>query len=224
MKISKGTYWIIDFDSTFVKVECMPELARIALVNNPDREKIIGEITQITDMGMNGEISFRDSLTRRLQLLSAHKSTITDLVKVLQDRVSLSILRNKDFFAEHSESIYIITGGFREFVVPIVSEYGLDEKHVLANSFIYDYKSNIIGFDKSNPLADAYGKAKVVEKLNLGKDVYIIGDGMTDYEVKEKGCASKFIAFVENIARPTVLARADFVAHSFDEIISMYAS
>lgn len=224
MKISKGRYWIIDFDSTFVRVECMPELARIALVNNSDRDIIIREISQITDMGMNGTISFRESLTRRVKLLSANRFDILHLVKMLKKQVSLSVLRHKDFFLENSESIYIITGGFREFVLPIVSEYGIVDSHILANSFRYDKHGEIIGFDTNNLLTDAYGKAKVVEKLHLGNDVYIIGDGMTDYEIKEKGYASKFIAFIENIDRPLVRAKADFVARNFDEIIAKYAS
>ena len=224
MKISKDTYWIIDFDSTFVRVECMPELARISLASNPDKDKIVKEIEMITDMGMNGEISFKESLSRRVKLLHANKSHVDDLVMRLKDQISLSVSKQREFIKNNNQSIYVITGGFKEFVLPVVSEFGISKNKVLANEFIYDSNGNIIGFDESNPLADAYGKARVVEKLKLGKNVIIIGDGMTDYEIKEKGYASKFIVFVENVNRPTAVAKADFVAHGFDEIISKYAA
>jgi D-3-phosphoglycerate dehydrogenase len=219
MKISKDTYWIIDFDSTFVRVECMPELARISLAAHPDRAKIVREIETITDMGMNGEISFRESLSRRVRLLHANRYHIADLILKLKDQISLSILKQRDFVKSNNRSIYVITGGFKEFVVPIVAEFGIREDHVLANEFIYDTNGNIIGFDETNPLADAYGKARVVERLELGKDVIIIGDGMTDYEIKEKGFASQFVVFVENVNRPAAVAKADFVAKSFDDVM-----
>ena len=56
----EARYFIIDFDSTFTKVEAMEELAAIALQGNPRREQIVAELKRITDLGMNGEISFTE--------------------------------------------------------------------------------------------------------------------------------------------------------------------
>ena len=127
MKISKDTYWIIDFDSTFVRVECMPELARISLASNPDKDKIVKEIEMITDMGMNGEISFKESLSRRVKLLHANKSHVDDLVMRLKDQISLSVSKQREFIKNNNQSIYVITGGFKEFVLPVVSEFGISK-------------------------------------------------------------------------------------------------
>ena len=50
--------FVIDFDSTFTKVEGLDELAAIALKGHKDRDKIVGQIRTITDRGMVGEIGF----------------------------------------------------------------------------------------------------------------------------------------------------------------------
>ncbi|MFM1820249.1 MAG: Phosphoglycerate dehydrogenase, partial [Bacteroidota bacterium] len=48
---------VIDFDSTFTKVEGLDELARIALQGNPKQAEIVGKIKDITDQGMVGAYS-----------------------------------------------------------------------------------------------------------------------------------------------------------------------
>ena len=58
--------FVIDFDSTFTKVEGLDELAAIALKGHKDQNKIVGEIKSITDRGMVGEIGFADSLKVRV--------------------------------------------------------------------------------------------------------------------------------------------------------------
>jgi D-3-phosphoglycerate dehydrogenase len=47
----------------------------------------------------------------------------------------------------------------------------------------------------------------------------VIGDGYTDFEIKESGLANKFYAFTENVSRPKVTSQADHIAPSFDEIL-----
>ena len=59
---------VIDFDSTFTKVEGLDELARIALQGNPKQQEIVSKILEITDKGMVGEYLFSDSLRDRVAL------------------------------------------------------------------------------------------------------------------------------------------------------------
>ena len=63
---------------------------------------------------------------------------------------------------------------------------------------------NIIGFDKENILSENNGKVNKLKELNLNGDVYVIGDGYNDYEIKAAGLANKFYAFTENIEREVV--------------------
>src|SRR6185436_13025767 len=139
--------------------------------------------------------------------------------KDLKGKVSESFKRNKDFFQKHSDNIYIISNGFREFIEPIVTEFGIKPENILANEFRFDTDGRVVGFDTENPLSANGGKVTQLKKLNLEGDIYVIGDGYTDYEIKLAGLANKFFAFTENVERENVTTKADHVTPSLDEFL-----
>ena len=212
-------FFVIDFDSTFTQVEALDVLGEIALDGKPEKEEALQAIKDITDQGMDGGLTFRESLEKRIELLSANKNHLPLLVDALKDKVSISFKRNKAFFKDHSENIFIISNGFRDFIVPIVTEYGIKAENVFANAFQFDDKDDIIGFDKENVLSSNNGKVEQLKSLNLEGDVYVIGDGYTDYEIKAAGLANKFYAFTENVKRENVLKNADHITPSLDEFL-----
>ena len=69
-------YFVIDFDSTFTKVEALDALGEISLKTNDQKDTILQEIKAITDQCMEGELSFRQSLDKRIKLLEAKKDHI----------------------------------------------------------------------------------------------------------------------------------------------------
>jgi len=217
MKINK--YFVIDFDSTFTKVEAFDALAEISLKDHPELEERKQQIAEITNQGMDGSISFRESLEKRVRLLSPNQKHLEQLVVVLKKLVSESFKRNKEFFQLYADNIYIISNGFHAFIDPIVTEYGVKPENILANRFHFDEQGNVIGFDTDNPLSANNGKVEQLKRLNLPGDVYVIGDGYTDYEIKHAGLANKFFAFTENVEREKVLNKADHIAPSLDEFL-----
>ncbi|HMR57461.1 MAG TPA: HAD-IB family phosphatase, partial [Cyclobacteriaceae bacterium] len=217
MKLNK--YFVIDFDSTFTKSEAFDVLADISLKDHPDFEKIRSEIVAITNQGMDGSISFRESLEKRIKLLAPNKRHLEQLVVVLSGMVSESFKRNREFFQTYADHIYIISNGFHAFIDPVVTEFGIKPENILANRFVFDEHGNVTGFDKENPLSQNNGKVEQLKRLNLPGDVYVIGDGYTDYEIKHAGLANKFFAFTENVEREKVLTKADHIAPSLDEFL-----
>jgi len=217
--MSKDKYFIIDFDSTFTQVEALDELGDISLQGDPGKAQILQQVKQLTDSAMAGESSFSEGLAERLRLLKAHQHHLPQLISHLHTRVSDSIRRNKDFLTEFSDQIFIVSSGFKEFITPIVTAYGIKEENVYANTFRFDAQGNIVGFDEENVLSLDKGKIKLLEQLALSGDVYVLGDGYTDYEIKEAGLANKFYAFTENISREKVIAKAEHIAPSLDEFL-----
>jgi len=211
--------FIIDFDSTFTKVEALDILGEISLKDDPSKDEKLKSIKDITDQGMEGKITFRESLIQRVEILNANKDQISELISVLMKKVSDSFQRNKEFLLENRNDIYIISNGFKDFVAPIVTSFGIKPENVFANEFEYDESGKITGFNKDNPLSKNNGKPDTIKKLNLTGDIYVIGDGYTDYEIKASGMANKFYAFTENIHRPSVSSKADHIAPSLDEIL-----
>ena len=217
MKLNK--YFVIDFDSTFTKVEAFDVLADISLKDHPERESRKKQIIQITNQGMDGSISFRESLEKRLNLLAPSRHHLKPLVTKLKDSVSESFKRNKEFFEKYCDNIYIISNGFREFIEPIVADFHIKPENILANEFRFDEDGRVVGFDTENPLSANNGKVEQLRRLNLPGDVYVIGDGYTDYEIKHAGLANKFFAFTENVTRESVKSKADHITPSLDEFL-----
>lgn len=215
----KDTTLLFDFDSTFTQVEALDVLGDIVL-KGPDKKEKLEQIASITNKGMSGEISFRQSLEKRMKVLSGTKSDINVLVDILKTMVSESIKENKEFFEQNANNIYIISSGFKEFIAPVVAEFGISPDHVFANTFTWDQNQTITGFDATNPLSGNNGKPKVVKQLLLSGKVVVIGDGYTDYQIKEAGAADLFIAFTENINRPSVTQKADFIASNFYDFLN----
>ena len=218
MKQIQKTY-VFDFDSTLTRVEALDVLAEITLANNPQKETIIKEITEITNKGIDGDISFTESLERRINLLNASKEDLSVLTERLKTKVSKSIMDNKEFFENYSNDIYVISCGFKEFIDPIVAAYNIPSERVFANTFEYDDANNIIGFNSANPLAKHNGKIECLKNLNLSGEVQVIGDGYSDYVMREAGIADKFFAYTENVSRDKAINNADHVTPNLDEFL-----
>lgn len=99
--------YIFDFDSTLTRVEALDVLAEITLQNNPKKDEIIQEIIDITNLGIDGEISFTESLERRIQLLNANKSDLDGLVKALQKKFLLQLKEIKNFL-NYMQTIFML--------------------------------------------------------------------------------------------------------------------
>jgi len=215
--------FIFDFDSTFTQVEALDVLADIAL-KGPDKSKKLALIANLTEKGMSGEISFSQSLSQRMEVLSGTKNDVDALIKRLKSKVSKSIEINRAFFKTYSQNILIVSSGFKDFIEPVVADYGIPANQVYANTFTWSKDGNITGFDTNNVLSKDGGKPALVRKLKLKSPTIVIGDGYTDFEIKKSGLADLFIAYTENVTRPSVIKEADFVAHNFNDFLNFISN
>lgn len=212
-------YFIIDFDSTFTQVEALDELARISLRKNPNREKIYKQIDDFTNAAMEGRLSFTESLASRVKLVQANRDHLKQLITHLKKKVSTSFSRNSNFFKLHQDRVFIVSGGFKEFITPVVTDYFIKKENIYANTFVFDEDDNIVGYDTENPLSKEGGKVALLKQMNLPGEIFGIGDGYSDFQLKESGLIKKFFAFTENIERKSVAEKADYITPSLDEFL-----
>lgn len=212
---------IIDFDSTLVEVEALDELAALALAHRPGGAETVAEIARITTLGMEGKMPIDESLRRRLKLLDAGRAHVEALVALLKRRITATFLANAAFFERNRERIYVISNGFKDYIVPVVKALSIDDAHVLANTFVFDANDRIVGYDGNNLLAQAGGKSKQLLALDLSGEVYVLGDGYTDLQMTDTGRVTKFIAYTGNVDRSRVTERADHVVVNFDEFLAL---
>lgn len=212
-----------DFDSTFVQGETLDVLAQILIDEGRVDGVVLDQISAITDQAMSGELDFHEALIQRLACLPLTKQDMASAVKRLSAQIAPSILKNQAWFLSNKESIYVVSGGFKEMIIPVVAAYGIVPEHIFANEFVYDAFGNVQTACSNNPLAHSAGKATVISRFKKQpSELFIlIGDGYNDYQVKERGSVDQFYAYVENVKRESVMKVADKVICDCDELINL---
>ena len=209
----KNINLLVDFDSTFVTVETIDEISKISC-----KKEDIEKIEEITIKAMEGRTSFQEALSKRIKIINANKNHVKKIKKLLNNKISPTFNLNKEFIINNSDNFYIISGGFKEIIFDVVKDFGIKEKNIFANDFIYDKNNNIINVNTNNLLSKNRGKVLASEKIK-GYNI-AIGDGFTDFEIKKFNKAKKFIQYTETINRKNINNHADFIAKNFNEAIS----
>ena len=212
----------IDFDSTFVKVETIDELAKFCLKDDSEADDKVKMISDITNQAMSGELDFPSALEKRLSILNLTRDDVIEVSNQISTLISNSIESHHKLIQDISDSIWILSGGFTEVIYPVVSKFGIKHDHVIANSFVYE-DNMVIGCDKENDLFKDNGKARAIKKLNLNKEIIMVGDGYTDYETYKDGAVDMFICYTENIHREDVIKKSNYIANNFNEVINIIA-
>ena len=215
-----GKSLFIDFDSTFVKVETIDEIAKLTLDSDPKKQDKVKLISDITNQAMSGEIDFPTALELRLQTLLITRETIDEVTKSIGSLVSDSFNKHRELIRENASDIWIISGGFTQVIAPIVSGFGITQDHVLANSLSFR-GDRVSGCDRENFLFQDKGKIKAINSVETLNPRVMVGDGYTDLEVHLDGAADQFICYTENISREKVLERSKHSAKSFGEILDI---
>ncbi len=209
--------YILDFDSTLVSVESLDELARMVMTGTDAKQKM-AHFTELTNQCVDGRLTIDESLQRRLALLNVTRDDVKRFAEELKDAITDSALECEDWFSDNADAIYVVSHGFLDYILPVTDELGIPRAHVYANKFVYDGKGKVIGFDDSLYVARPGGKVLQVADLELPRPLIMIGDGMSDYEVRAKDEVNEFWAFTQHVARPGVVERADRVLTSFEEL------
>jgi len=217
-------FLIFDFDSTVIKGESLEILAEISMSGHPKKEEISSEIKRITEAAMNGTVDFASALKKRLSLLDLNEEHILKAIEELKNSITPSFIQNRSFLKANADRIYVVSGGFKELILPVVRILGLREDHVYANEFLFNLARKIVGVDESNLLAQSRGKAKLVKSLKFKGEGIVIGDGATDLEIIEDNANCQFYAFTENVRRAELVKKASREIKTLDILATEYAS
>jgi D-3-phosphoglycerate dehydrogenase len=207
--------YLIDFDSTLVAAETLDVLAGIALAGAPDREARTRAVAAVTDRAMAGEVSFAAALRERIDLLDARREHLPALIERLEGALTPSARRNRAFLSR--PEVFVVSGGFEEVIGPLLEPLGVTSDRIRANRLLFDHRGRLSGVDPASPLAHDGGK--IVAARAIGGALVMVGDGWTDLEVWRAGAAVRFYAYTEVVARPTVVAAADRVAASLEDLL-----
>ena len=204
---------IFDFDSTILKFETIEILADYALKNNKNKDSILEEVKKITNQAMEGKLDFSSALAKRIALLNITNENILQTNFFLKNHLSNSFEEN--FHNFDKKNCFIISGGFKEIILPLMLPFGFKKENIFANNFQFN-SNGFADINSNNDLSKNYGKNLVAKKIDGEK--IIIGDGYTDYELKKYNDAKIFILFTENIHRKNLTKHADYIAKNFKDV------
>jgi phosphoserine phosphatase len=118
-RLSDFGLFVTDMDSTLINIECIDEIA--------DLQGLKGEVAAITEAAMRGEIDFRESLTRRVNLLTGLR--VEALAEVYEERLALNPGAERLLRGLKQAGIYtvLVSGGFTYFTDRLKRRLGFDE-------------------------------------------------------------------------------------------------
>jgi phosphoserine phosphatase len=203
----------MDMDSTLITIECIDEIA--------DLRGIKPQIAAITGSAMRGEIDFRASLRRRVELLAGLE--VTALGRVYDERLRLSpgAERMLAGFVRAGAQTLLVSGGFTFFTERLKARLGLD--HTLASNLeIVDGRlTGRVAGEIVDGAAKAAVFARLARELKGGDGLALaIGDGANDLPMLRLGDVS--IAYH---AKPVVRAETTFAIDycGLDAILNLFA-
>ncbi|KAI8984787.1 HAD-like domain-containing protein [Mycotypha africana] len=188
---------VFDMDSTLIYQEVIDEIARYA--------GVVEQVSAITELAMNGEIDFKESLRRRVALLAGTSVQVLEEVKQI-----LIFTEGAKYLCRALKKLgfklAVISGGFMPLASYVKSELGLD--YAFANHLEVSADGLTLTGRTIGPIVDGIRKAELLEVIAQAeglslRQVIAVGDGANDLWMLNK--ASLGIAFN---AKPRVQAQA----------------
>ncbi|MBI5470520.1 HAD-IB family phosphatase [Candidatus Kaiserbacteria bacterium] len=212
-----------DFDSTIVSYETLDHALAHVLRDHPDKKRMIAEIEDITRLGMEGKADFREGVRRRVAVVPLTKSVLEETGEAMLSEITPGMRHVFEWLRERGHELFIVSGGFRECVVPVAQSLGVADDHVFTNQFLFSQDGAMCGFDETSLLWTSEGKTPILKAIR-GKypkeTIIMIGDGANDLKAYESGAADHFIGFGGHVVRDIVKAKAPSFAYSTKELLS----
>ena len=150
--------FLFDMDSTITRKEVLPEISQ--KINKLD------EMRKLTEATMRGEIPFRTSFLRRVEILS-------DISVKEVNGIVASIPLNSaiaDFIIHNRERCYVVTGNLDIWITGLMKELGMEEH-------TYCSKADVIN-DRISKVVSVVDKELMVRQFV--RPMVAIGDGDND--------------------------------------------
>jgi phosphoserine phosphatase len=176
-------------------------------------------VASLTERAMRGEVPLSSVYGERLKLINPSRDDVAALADMYQSMLAPGAAQAVRQLHESGRRVVLISGGIREAILPLASSLGIADGEVHAVTLTFTPEGRYAGHDAASPLTTSDGKRTVVEQLALPKRVLAVGDGATDLAMKP--AVDLFAAYTGFVSRAAVVASADLVIDSFDQIVEL---
>jgi phosphoserine phosphatase len=202
---------VFDFDSTLVPCESLEELClEVPGLDEAARTAI----ARITDAGMEGSLSFEDSLRRRLALARPSRPD----VEALGARLAAGTTRGAEALIASlhaaGHEVWIVSGGFQDLLEAVGVALGIPPARIHGVRVAWNADGSLGGLR----LDDGFARSKLegvrAAGLAFARPSVGVGDGATDLALHAAGVVDHFVAYTEHARRDPVVRGAAHEAGS----------
>ena len=204
---------VLDVDSTLCGIEGIDWLAAR---RGPQAGRRIAELT---DRAMNGDLALDAVYGERLGAVRPSRGDLEALASAYEQALAPGAAAAIERMREAGRRIVLVSGGIRNAILPVARRLGIDDLDVHAVNVLVDNDGEYETYDAHSPMTTAEGKRSVVAALALPRRLVAVGDGATD--LASRPVADAFIAFTGYVRREPVVAGADAVVESFDQLVEL---
>jgi phosphoserine phosphatase len=204
---------VLDVDSTLCGLEGIDWLAER---RGPEAG---ARIAELTDRAMRGEIALGAVYGERLATVRPGAEDLRALAEAYERTLAPGASAALARMSAAGRRIVLVSGGIREAILPVARRLGIADVDVHAVSVAVGVDGEFESYDESSPMTTSDGKRTLVASLGLPRRVLAVGDGATDLAIKP--VADAFAAFTGFLRREPVVAGADVVLDSFEQLVEL---
>lgn len=209
---------VFDFDSTLIDCESLEEILAPKCAARPELD---AQIRAITTQGMEGLLSFQDSLSRRLALASPTREEVCAFGERALVHLTPGIAALVAELRAQSVEIKIISGGLREAILPVALHLGLTAADVGAVSLSFAEDGRFLGIDPHDRYSHSKQLGAAEASKTWSRPRIGVGDGMTDFHLFQHGLVDHFIAYTQWARRQAVVATGSAEASQVETLKTM---
>ena len=165
--------FVTDMDSTLINIECIDEIA--------DMQGLKAEVAEITEAAMQGQIDFRESLTRRVSLLAGLPESALGEVYAHRLQLNPGAERLMRGLQRAGIRTVLVSGGFTYFTDRLKQRLGFDDAFANQLEVIEGHLTGRVVGDIVDGAAKANHLQRIRDSLGLAPhQVIAAGDGAND--------------------------------------------
>lgn len=204
---------VLDVDSTLSGIEGIDWLAARRGAD------VARRIAEATDAAMRGDLPLETVYGSRLAAVRPGAADVAALAEAYIGAIAPGAAAAVQAMQGAGVRVVLVSGGLKQAIVPLAQHIGVADPDVHAVALRFDPLGGYAGFDLWSPLTTSDGKRDAVVAAHLAAPVLAVGDGRTDAAMQPVVAA--FAAYTGFVRRDSVVAVADAVVTSFDDIAKL---
>ena len=192
------------------------------------------QVRKLSKMAMEGKMDVEESLQKRLEIIEPTAEKLKTYMdsKTAKKRLVPGIKALVEELQSRGVKVYLISGGFRQLILPVADLLDIPHDNIFANRFVSNATEqdpeqtvpavSLKTYDAEEPTNRKGGKLEAIRRIREMQGVQtvvMVGDGSTDLEAaQESGGVDLFIGYGGVVERDEVKEHANWFIKDFNQL------